>query len=86
MIFIAYFKLPTYSYVCVMAPWIYYLSFLFLTAFAFLNMVIGIVVNTLDEQHEQERLKLADEKGEPSLAELKGEIQALRDLIEKKLK
>lgn len=66
--------------------WIYYLSFLFLTAFAFLNMVIGIVVNTLDEQHEQERLKLADEKGEPSLAELKGEIQALRDLIEKKLK
>jgi voltage-gated sodium channel len=33
--------------------WIYYLSFIFLTAFAFLNMVIGIGVNVMNEEHER---------------------------------
>ena len=47
--------------------WFYYLSFIFFTAFAFLNMVIGIVVNVL----EQERQKLAkDEVDELQLEEL----------------
>lgn len=64
--------------------WVYYLSFLFLTAFAFLNMVIGIVVNTLDEQHEKERLKLAKENGEPTLAELKVDINELKLLLQSK--
>ncbi len=31
--------------------WIYYLSFIFFTAFAFLNMVIGIVVNVLEKEN-----------------------------------
>ena len=33
--------------------WLYYLSFIFLTAFAFLNMVIGIIVNVLEEEYER---------------------------------
>ncbi len=33
--------------------WAYYLSFIFLTAFAFLNMIIGIIVNVLEEENEQ---------------------------------
>lgn len=33
--------------------WIFYVSFIFLTAFAFLNMVIGIVVNVLEEEHQK---------------------------------
>ncbi|RLA06216.1 MAG: ion transporter [Gammaproteobacteria bacterium] len=33
--------------------WIYYLSFIFFTAFAFLNMVIGVVVNTLSEEQSK---------------------------------
>jgi len=74
--------------------WTYYLSFLFLTAFAFLNMVIGIVVNTLEEQHmearelakaeaQKEADLIAEREGtvEPSLRELQLEIKALRDLL-----
>ena len=33
--------------------WIYYLSFIFLTAFVFLNMMIGIVINVMQEEHEK---------------------------------
>ena len=38
--------------------WIYYLIFIFLTAFAFLNMVIGVIVSVLDE--ETAKFKSAD--------------------------
>ncbi|MEG3638063.1 ion transporter [Magnetococcus sp. PR-3] len=33
--------------------WIFYLTFIFLTAFVFLNMMIGIVVDVLQEEHEK---------------------------------
>lgn len=33
--------------------WIYYLSFIFLTAFVFLNMMIGIVLDVLQNEHEK---------------------------------
>ena len=33
--------------------WLFYISFIFLTAFAFLNMIIGIVVNVLEEEHQK---------------------------------
>ena len=42
--------------------WIYYLTFIFVVAFVFLNMMIGIVVETLQTEHE--RMDLADGKGE----------------------
>ncbi len=58
--------------------WLYFVSFIFLTAFAFLNMVIGIVVNVLEEEHERERAANPDEV---TLRELKQEILALRVLI-----
>lgn len=32
--------------------WIYYLSFIFFTTFAFLNMIIGIVVNTMERESQ----------------------------------
>lgn len=34
--------------------WAYYLSFIFIVAFVFLNMMIGIVVDTLHREHEKE--------------------------------
>ncbi len=37
--------------------WLYYITFIFFTAFAFLNMVIGIVVNTLHEESDRVRLE-----------------------------
>ncbi len=56
--------------------WVFYLSFIFFTAFAFLNMVIGIVVNVMEEEHT----KMRNEK-EPSLSELQDEIRELKELI-----
>src|SRR5690606_499947 len=34
--------------------WAYYISFIFLTAFAFLNMIIGIVVNVIEKESAKE--------------------------------
>jgi voltage-gated sodium channel len=33
--------------------WIYYLSFIFLTAFVFLNMMIGVVLDVMQKEHEE---------------------------------
>jgi voltage-gated sodium channel len=60
--------------------WAFYLTFIFFTAFAFLNMVIGIVVNVLEEEHRaQDR-----EQGEPTLQELQQEIREIKALLQKK--
>ncbi len=57
--------------------WTFYLTFIFFTAFAFLNMVIGIVVRVLDE--ENERMKAEELGHEPcTLDKLRDEIQALK--------
>ena len=63
--------------------WIYFLSFIFLTAFAFLNMVIGIVVSVIDEEHQ--RVK-QEENPEPSLSDLQREIIELKALIKERSK
>lgn len=59
--------------------WIYYLTFIFFTTFAFLNMVIGIVVNVMEE----ERGKIYEEEhpDEPDISSLQREIQELKALI-----
>jgi len=61
--------------------WIYYLSFIFFTAFAFLNMVIGIVVSALEkEQQTLERdTVVAQADGEMALRE--SEVESLREEI-----
>jgi voltage-gated sodium channel len=56
--------------------WIFYLTFIFFTAFAFLNMVIGIVVNVMEEEHA-----LMKQEKEPSMTELQNEIRELKRLI-----
>ena len=59
--------------------WAYYVSFIFLTAFAFLNMVIGIVVNVLEEEHE----KMKDlDPDQVSMLQLHLEIQELKEILE----
>ena len=66
--------------------WMYYLSFIFFTAFAFLNMIIGIVVNVL----EDERQKLREEeqekeaKTQPSLEDLQQQLNEITQLIKTK--
>ena len=62
--------------------WIYYLSFIFLTDFAFLNMIIGIVVKVLEDEHQRERDAL---KGaEPNLRDLQLQLAELKTLIERR--
>ena len=65
--------------------WAYYLSFIFLSAFAFLNMIIGIVVNVLEEEHQRQAKEEARAAGEPTLKELQDEIRGLRGLLQERL-
>jgi len=45
--------------------WIYYLTFIFIVAFVFLNMMIGIVLEVLQKEHEQfDRERGVGEAGE----------------------
>jgi len=64
--------------------WVFYLTFIFFTAFAFLNMIIGIVVNVLEEEHQRERDKKAEESGEPSLRDLQQQLLELKQMIAKR--
>jgi voltage-gated sodium channel len=52
--------------------WIFYMTFIFFTAFAFLNMVIGIVVGVMEEEHSKER-----NIGQPTLADIQQQIATL---------
>ena len=43
--------------------WIFYVSFIVLTAYTFLNMIIGIIIETLNEEHKKDELdEIAEEK------------------------
>ncbi len=61
--------------------WAFYLSFIFLSAFAFLNMIIGIVVNVMEEEHAAQARAAAEEAGEPTLMDLQNEIRELKALL-----
>lgn len=64
--------------------WFYYLSFIFLTAFAFLNMVIGIVVNVMNAEHERIMREEAEAANEPTIADLKAELAEIKQLLEQR--
>lgn len=64
--------------------WVYYLTFIFFTAFAFLNMVIGIVVNVLEEERQKLAQSEVDEHHQEELSELhhiKQELAELKEMI-----
>lgn len=63
--------------------WVFYLSFIFFTAFAFLNMVIGIVVNVMEEEHQQIAEAEAKAAGEPTLREIQEQINELKELLKR---
>lgn len=46
--------------------WVYYLTFIFLTAFVFLNMMIGVVLDVMQKEHD----KLSVEQGEGEAGEV----------------
>jgi voltage-gated sodium channel len=49
------------------SSWIFYVLFIFLTTFTFLNMIIGIMLDSLNEEHKEEESK---------------ETQLLKELLE----
>ena len=57
--------------------WVFYLTFIFFTAFAFLNMVIGIVVNVMEDEKA-----IARQGGDISDAELAARLDELRHILE----
>ncbi|CAA6806009.1 MAG: Unknown protein [uncultured Sulfurovum sp.] len=59
--------------------WVFYISFIVLTAYTFLNMIIGIIIETLNEEHSKE--KVEEKKNEKEM--LKELIIQNRLLIEK---
>jgi voltage-gated sodium channel len=61
--------------------WAYYLSFIFFTAFAFLNMVIGIVVNVMNEEHERIREPEKTEEN-VTLESLNRQLTEMKQLLE----
>ncbi|MGJ8678792.1 ion transporter [Paraglaciecola sp.] len=70
---VMYETMEVYTY-----SWIFYLTFIFFTAFAFLNMVIGIVVGVMEQENAKARAEKMEEEGEPSLKDISKQISALQ--------
>ena len=64
--------------------WVYFLSFIFLTTFAFLNMVIGIVVNVMEHEHSKEREAEAIANGDMTLNDLQQELMEIKLLLKQR--
>lgn len=64
--------------------WIYYLSFIFFTAFAFLNMVIGIVVSVLEKENarlEADAIHDDFEEQNDQLDEMAKELKEIKAML-----
>lgn len=61
--------------------WIFYLTFIFFTAFAFLNMVIGIVVSVLEDENQKIREEKEQQEGKATLEDLQKEIRELKSML-----
>ena len=61
--------------------WIYHLGFIFFTAFAFLNMVIGFVVNVMNAENEKLLKAQAEEAQEPTLKDIHQKLERLERLM-----
>ena len=61
--------------------WIYYLTFIFLNAFVFLNMMIGIVIERMQAEHDAYSLE-HDEGGAADLHHVREDTQAILQRLE----
>lgn len=68
--------------------WVFYLSFIFLTAFIFLNMMVGTILEVMNEEHEQHRALIHGESvqgAEPAsraqIEKLEAELAEIKALI-----
>ncbi len=65
--------------------WVYFVPFVLISAFVMMNVVVGIVVNTISEatgENENHKTDIIDPNEKPSTAaQLKAEIHALKEQI-----
>lgn len=62
--------------------WIFYLSFIFLNAFVFLNMMIGIVIDRMQREHDA--FDLENDEGDVSaIKHIHGDTKAILERMEK---
>ena len=68
--------------------WIYYLTFIFLTAFIFLNMMVGTILEVMAQEHENFRAEghgESAEGGEPAsraqIEKLEAELTEIKALL-----
>ncbi len=61
--------------------WTFYISFIFFTAFAFLNMVIGIVVNVMNDEHQKVLKEKAIAEHEPTIKDLFHKMEAMESTL-----
>ena len=57
--------------------WTYYMSFIFFTAFAFLNMLIAIIVNVMDSENKKVLNQEAQDANEPTIKDIYLKLEAL---------
>lgn len=57
--------------------WIYYLTFIFLTAFIFLNMMVGTILEVMGQEHEKFRAESHGESGEGGEPASRAQIEKL---------
>ena len=57
--------------------WLYFLSFIFFTAFAFLNMLIGVVVGVMDSEAKSQRGIADEQTAESQRVAMLGKIEVL---------
>ena len=61
---------------------IYFVSYVILSAFAALNLFIGIIVNAMDTlKHEEEMSQTAEEVADPAQQAILAELRALREEV-----
>lgn len=62
--------------------WIFYLSFIFLTAFVFLNMMIGVVLNVMQQEQKQYELERDDNEAD-EVHTIKVEMTQMSDKLDR---
>lgn len=65
--------------------WLFYVTFIFFTAFAFLNMVIGIIVGVLEQEHARERKAQDEAEGKLTIEDLSAQVEELKGLLQQQL-
>ena len=60
--------------------WLYYLTFIFLTAFVFLNMMIGAILEVMSEEQNAEQAQKAHDERDEIARQLKAVQQQLQEL------